>query len=50
MAKHRALYEYQSGGYPMEQVLVLEAEDNGRIVPKICAFFGDADMDVILVE
>lgn len=50
MSKFRSLYEYQSGGYPMEQVLVVEDDDNGQTVPKVCAFFADAEMDVFMVE
>lgn len=44
------VFEYQSGGYPMEQVLVLEVEDNGVKVPSVCAFFADAEMDVFRVS
>lgn len=46
----RALYEYQTGGYPLDQVMVVEDGDNGVSIPKICAFFADAEMDVFLVE
>ena len=53
MPTHRGikrLYEYQSGGYPLEQVLIIEGEDNGQKVPQVCAFFADDEMDVFMVE
>jgi len=34
----------------MEQVLILEDEENGQTVPKVCAFFSDFEMDVFMVE
>ncbi|WP_288959894.1 hypothetical protein [uncultured Sulfitobacter sp.] len=50
MSKFNSLYDLQSGGYPMEQVLIIQAEDNDQIVPKVVAFFADAEMDVFMVE
>jgi len=44
------LYELQSGGLPLEQVLVIETVDNGQKVPTVCASFADAEMDVFIVE
>ena len=46
----KSLYEYQSGGYPMDQVLIIEGGDDGQKVPLVCAFFADDEMDVFMVE
>lgn len=44
------LFEYQSKGLPMEQVLLLEKNDDGNKVPVVCAFFAAAEVGVFLVE
>ena len=46
----KGLYELQTGGYPLEQVLLIEREEDGRKIPTVCAFFADLEMDVFFVE
>jgi len=53
MAEHptiKAFYALQSGGYPTEQLLVIERDEGGQKAPIVCAFFADAEMDVFMVE
>lgn len=51
MSKFKGLFEAQSGGYPLEQVLMIETKsEHGDTEPAVVAFFADAEMDVYCVE
>lgn len=40
------LYELQTGGFPLNQVLILEKDGS----PCVCAFFADLEMDVFEIQ
>ena len=46
MASFKKVYELQSGGYPLNQVLVVLVDDE----PVVRAFFADDEMDVFAVD
>lgn len=50
MTSLKPFLEYQSGGYPLGQVLVVEIEQEGVTDPMVCAFFADVEADVYRVE
>lgn len=51
MGEFTKLFEAQTGGYPLNQVLLIEAEtEDGATEPAVVAFFADVEMDVFSVE